>query len=201
MVLKLGLTGGIGSGKSTVAKVFELLGVPVYYADAASKRLYQTDKELAASIRSHFGEDMYEGEQLNRSKLASIVFANEEKLQLLNSLVHPLTIKDAEGWMAQQTAPYLIKEAALLFESGSVSELDFVIGVYAPKHLRLKRVMDRDNISREEVISRMNRQIDEDIKMRLCDFIIKNDEQQLVVPQVMQLHQIILDHAAMLSKK
>lgn len=192
MVLKIGLTGGIGSGKSTVAKVFELLGVPVYYADAASKRLYQTNKELAASIKSHFGEDMYEGDQLNRAKLASIVFGNEEKLQLLNSLVHPPTIKDAEAWMAQQTTPYVIKEAALLFESGSVSELDYVIGVYTPKHIRLKRVMDRDNTTREEVLNRMNRQIDEEIKMRLCDFVIKNDELELVIPQVMQIHDTIL---------
>ena len=192
MVLKIGLTGGIGSGKSTVAKVFELLGVPVYYADAASKRLYQTNKELAASIKSYFGEDMYEGDQLNRAKLASVVFGNEEKLQLLNSLVHPPTIKDAEDWMAQQTTPYVLKEAALLFESGSVSELDYLIGVYAPKSLRLKRAMDRDNTTREEVLNRMKRQIDEDIKMRLCDFLIKNDEQELVIPQVMQLHDTIL---------
>jgi len=192
MVLKIGLTGGIGSGKSTIAKIFELLGVPVYYADAASKRLYQTNKELATSIKSHFGEDMYEGDQLNRTKLASIVFGNEEKLQLLNNLVHPPTIKDAEDWMAQQTTPYVIKEAALLFESGSVSELDYVIGVYAPKHIRLKRVMDRDHTTREEVLNRMKRQIDEDIKMRLCDFVIKNDEQELVIPQVMQLHDTIL---------
>lgn len=192
MVLKIGLTGGIGSGKSTVAKVFELLGMPVYYADAASKRLYQTNKELAASIKSHFGEDVYEGDQLNRAKLAAIVFENEEKLQLLNSLVHPPTIKDAEEWMRKQTTPYVIKEAALLFESGSVSDLDYVIGVYAPKHLRLKRVMDRDHTTREDVLNRMRRQIDEDIKMRLSDFIIKNDEQTLVIPQVMQLHDTIL---------
>lgn len=192
MVLKIGLTGGIGSGKSTVAQLFELLGVPVYYADAASKRLYQTNKELAASIKRHFGEDIYEGDQLNRAKLSSIVFSNEEKLQLLNSLVHPPTIKDAEEWMAQQTTPYVIKEAALLFESGSISDLDYIIGVYAPQHLRLKRVMDRDNTSREEVLKRMKRQIDENIKMRLCDFVIKNDEQELVIPQVLQLHHTIL---------
>lgn len=196
MVLKVGLTGGIGSGKSTVAKLFELLGVPVYYADAASKRLYHTNKQLMASLKEHFGEDIYIGEQLNRQKLAALVFNDPAKLELLNRLVHPPTIKDAEDWMSRQTAPYLIKEAALLFESGSVSGLDYVIGVYAPVHLRIKRTMDRDNVGREEVQARMNRQIDEDIKMRLCDFVITNNEQQLVIPQVVELHQQLLRLAA-----
>jgi dephospho-CoA kinase len=192
MVLKIGLTGGIGSGKSTVAKIFELLGIPVYYADTASKVLYHTNTTLIEAIKSHFGEDLYEGQQLNRAKLASLVFGNEEKLQLLNSLVHPLTIQDAENWMAKQTAPYLIKEAALLFEAGSAAGLDYIIGVHAPKHIRLKRVMDRDNSTRNDVLNRMQRQIDETIKMRLCDFVINNDEQNLVIPQVMQVHQTIM---------
>jgi dephospho-CoA kinase len=191
-MLRIGLTGGIGSGKTTVAKIFELLNVPVYYADAASKRLYETNKELMSNIKNHFGEDVYTNEQLNRSKLAAIVFNDPKKLELLNSLVHPPTIKDAQQWMTAQTAPYIIKEAALLFESGSVSGLDYVIGVQAPLHIRLKRVMERDNISRDEVLNRMNRQIDDEIKLRLCDFVIKNDEQELVIPQVLKLHQHLL---------
>lgn len=195
MVLKVGLTGGIGSGKSTIAKMFELLGVPVYYADAASKRLYHTNQELMTSLKQHFGEDIYTADQLDRQKLAAIVFNDPHKLDLLNRLVHPPTIKDAEDWMQKQTAPYVIKEAALLFESGSVSGLDYVIGVYAPVHLRIKRTMDRDKVSREEVQARMNRQIDEDIKMRLCDYVITNNEQQLVIPQVIELHQQLLKQA------
>lgn len=195
MPLKIGLTGGIGSGKTTVAKVFELLGVPVYYADAASKRLYHTDKELMQSLKHHFGEDIYTNDELNRSKLAAAVFGDPLKLKLLNSLVHPPTIRDAENWMKEQTAPYVIKEAALLFETGSVSGLDYVVGVFAPTHLRLKRVMDRDNASRDEVHNRMNRQISEEIKMRLCDFVVSNNEQQLVIPQVLQLHQQFLQMA------
>ena len=200
MPLKVGLTGGIGSGKTTVAKLFELLGVPVYYADNASKRLYHTNKELMASLKKHFGEDVYTAEQLNRSKLAAIVFNDPAKLELLNQLVHPLTIQDAEDWMKQQVKPYVIKEAALLFESGSVSGLDYVIGISTPKHLRIKRVMDRDGVSREEVISRMQRQIDEDIKMRLCDFVIENNEQKLVIPQVLELHQHLVQLAATVKK-
>ena len=192
MVLKIGLTGGIGSGKSTVAKIFELLHVPVYYADEASKRLYHTDKTLMASIKKHFGEDVYINDQLNRSKLAEAVFNDPKKLELLNSLVHPPTIRDATEWMQKQTTPYIIKEAALLFESGSVAGLDYVIGIKAPLHIRIKRVMDRDKVSREQVLARINRQMDEEIKMRLCDFIINNDEQELVIPQVLALHEKLI---------
>ena len=191
-MLKIGLTGGIGSGKSTVAKIFELLQVPVYYADEASRRLYHTDPELMAQIKKHFGEDMYSEGQLNRNKMAEIVFNDPQKLELLNQLVHPPTLRDAQEWMLAQQAPYVIKEAALLFESGSAAGLDYIIGIQAPVAVRLKRVMDRDKTTREEVLSRMNRQIDEDIKMRLCDFIIRNNEQELVIPQVLDLHQNLL---------
>src|SRR5689334_13949019 len=116
-MLKIGLTGGIGSGKSTVARVFELFDIPVYYADEASKRLYKSDKNLIADLKKHFGDDIYTKEQLNRSKLAEIVFNDPDKLKLLNKLVHPPTIKDAEEWMLRQNAIYIIKEAALIFES------------------------------------------------------------------------------------
>ncbi|HEU4901645.1 MAG TPA: dephospho-CoA kinase [Flavisolibacter sp.] len=196
MPLKIGLTGGIGSGKSTIAKIFELLGVPVYYADAASKRLYHTDKNLIAALKKHFGEDIYTGEQLNRSRLAAIVFNDKAQLDLLSSLVHPPTIRDAEEWSKRQSAPYVIKEAALLFETGSVAGLDYVVGVSAPPHLRIKRVMDRDGSTREDVQNRMGRQIDEAIKMRLCDFVINNNEQELVIPQVLALHKRFLEMAA-----
>jgi dephospho-CoA kinase len=192
MALKIGLTGGIGSGKTTVAKIFEVLNVPVYYADAASKRLYETDAALISDLKTHFGEDIYNGNVLNREKLAQAVFSDSKKLALLNRLVHPPTIKDAEAWMARQTAPYLIKEAALLFESGSVRGLDYVIGVQAPQHLRIQRAMERDNTTREAVLARIERQLDETIKMKLCDFVIRNDEQQPVLPQVLHLHQLFL---------
>jgi dephospho-CoA kinase len=192
-MLKIGLTGGIGSGKTTIAKIFELLNVPVYYADEASKRLYHTDKNLIASIKKHFGEDIYTNEQLNRSKLAEIVFNDPAKLELLNQLVHPPTIRDAEEWMMKQKTPYAIKEAALLFESGASQGLDYIIGVQAPSNYRIKRVMERDGMKREEVINRANRQIDEEIKMRLCDFVIVNNDQELVIPQVLELHSKFLE--------
>lgn len=196
MPLKIGLTGGIGSGKTTVAKVFELLNVPVYYADDASKQLYKTDKELMQKLKAHFGDDIYNEEEINRGKLAALVFNNPKELELLNSLVHPPTIKHAEDWMRRQTAPYVVKEAALIFESGSGAGLDYVIGVYAPQHLRLRRVMNRDKAAREDVLNRMKRQINEEMKMKLCDFVIVNNEQELVLPQVQKLHENFLELAA-----
>lgn len=189
MVLKIGLTGGIGSGKSTVAKIFSILGIPVFYADTAARLVMNEDAELKQKIKQTFGEAAYQNEILARKYIADIVFNDPFKLEQLNAMVHPATIAMAEKWMQQQTTPYVIKEAALFFEAGSTEGLDYVIGVYAPQHLRIRRVMHRDNVTREEVFARMSRQINEEMKMRLCDFVIVNDEQQLVIPQVLQLHQ------------
>ncbi|MEI7471358.1 MAG: dephospho-CoA kinase [Chitinophagaceae bacterium] len=191
-MLKIGLTGGIGSGKSTVAKVFETLGIPVYYADTAAKILMNEDPFLKEKITRLFGADAYLNGQLNRTHIAGIAFNDPAKLELLNSWVHPATIQAAEVWMLQQNSPYAIKEAALIFESGAQEHLDFVIGVKAPLALRIQRTIERDGISKEEVIKRMNRQLEESIKMKLCDFIITNDEQQLLVPQVLALHEVLL---------
>jgi dephospho-CoA kinase len=191
-MLKIGLTGGIGSGKSTVAKVFEVLGIPVYYADDAAKRLMNEDAALQLKIQEQFGDAAYTNGQLSRKYIADIVFTSPEKLQQLNAIVHPATLQDAEQWMQQQTSPYAIKEAALIFESGAQEHLDYVIGVYAPTPLRIQRTMQRDVITGEEVIARMDKQIDETIKMRLCDFVITNDEQELLIPQVVALHKKLL---------
>ena len=188
-MLRIGLTGGIGSGKSTVAKIFEVLGIPVYYADAANRRLVNEDPQIIKNIIQNFGDNSYVDGKLNRPYIASIVFNNPDKLALLNAISHPATIEDANKWMQQQSSPYVIKEAALIFESGSAENLDLVIGVYAPAPLRIKRTMDRDKITQEEVKKRMERQINEELKMKLCDYVVINDEQQLVVPQVMALHQ------------
>ena len=187
-MLKVGLTGGIGSGKSTVAKIFETLGVPVYHADEEAKRLMNTDAALKTAIQKNFGNETYKNGELDRKYLASVVFNDKFKLELLNSLVHPVTIRDAGDWIKKQTAPYVIKEAALLFESGSTGPLDYIIGVFSPEEVRITRVMSRDKSNREEVQKRMRRQISEEIKMRLCDFVISNDEQSLVIPQVLKLH-------------
>jgi dephospho-CoA kinase len=191
-LLKIGLTGGIGSGKTTVAAIFEVLNIPVYYADVASKRLMVENEELKSLIAKHFGEEAYINDDLNRKSLSEQVFTDSKKLRLLNSLVHPVTIKDAADWMEMQTAPYMLKEAALIFESGSNKYLDFVIGVDSPRELRIQRAVDRDKVSVKDVEDRMSRQMDEDEKMRLCDFVIVNDEKQMLIPQVVSLHEKFL---------
>ncbi len=186
-MLKIGLTGGIGSGKSVVARIFETLGVPVYFADDAAKMLMNSDASLKSAIIKHFGEKAYQQNQLDRKWLASIVFNDPAKLELLNSLTHPATIQDAASWMKRQKSPYLIKEAALLFETGSADQLDKVIGVAAPQSLRIKRVMTRDHITEQEVMKRIGRQMDEEEKMKRCDYIIYNNEELPVIPQVLAL--------------
>jgi dephospho-CoA kinase len=189
MPLRIGLTGGIGSGKSTVAKVFEVLGIPVYHADEAARRLMNEDEWLRQQIMQHFGPSAYKNNQPDRTYIASQVFNDREKLALLNSLVHPATIRDAAQWMQQQHTPYAIKEAAIIFESGTQDQHDYIIGVSAPASLRILRAMKRDGATRDQVLSRMSKQIQESIKMRLCDFVISNDEQQAIIPQVIALHE------------
>jgi dephospho-CoA kinase len=189
MVLSVGLTGGIGSGKTTVAHVFETLGIPVYYADTEAKRIMNEDADLKDAIIKNFGSASYKNSELDRAYLSQIVFNDSYKLDVLNSLVHPATIRDADLWMKNQNSPYVIKEAALLFESGAAGHLDYVIGVYAPSEMRIKRVMQRDGVSREEILKRIKSQMDENIKMKLCDFVITNDESELVVSQVLKIHE------------
>jgi dephospho-CoA kinase len=191
-MVRVGLTGGIGSGKTTVAKIFELLGIPVYYADDAAKRIMNEDDELKAAIQKQFGKEVYSNGELNRAFLSAKVFADPFQLEILNSLVHPATIRDAAKWMAQQKTSYTIKEAALIFESGSAEYLDYVIGVYAPAQLRIKRTIERNHLSYDEVIQRINNQLDENMKMKLCDFVVYNDEEHLLIPQVLELHQKLL---------
>lgn len=195
MTFKVGITGGIGSGKSTVAQVFSTLGVPVYYADDAAKHIMNVNPEVKQAIVGIFGEDVYEGGTLQRKVLSSKVFNDKNKLAQLNAIVHPATIRFGNEWLARQTYPYAIKEAALLFETGTAAQLDFIIGVYAPDALRIHRVMERDNVSRELVKQRMEKQIQEQIKMRLCDAVIVNNDQEMVIPQVLALHEQLLERA------
>ena len=192
MVLRVGLTGGIGSGKSTIAQIFEVLGIPVYYADISAKKLMNENADLRSSITNIFGEQAYTNNILDRKYISSIVFSDPAKLQQLNALVHPATKKDGEAWMQQQTSPYAIHEAALIFEAKVSDRLDLVIGVSSPIELRIKRAMERDKVSREEVLKRMEQQLDEEIKMSKCNFVLINDERQLLIPQVLELHEKLM---------
>ena len=191
-MLRIGITGGIGSGKSTVARIFSVLGIPVYDSDSASKRLMAEDEEIKKRIIQSFGKESYLNGSLNRKYLSGLVFNDQKKIELLNSIVHPATILDAEEWVKKQNAPYTIKEAALIFESGSNKFLDFVIGVSSPLTLRIERTIQRGNITEPQVKARIKLQMDEEEKMRLCNYVIFNDEQEMLIPQVLSLHEKFL---------
>ena len=189
-MLKIGLTGGIGAGKSTVASIFKVLGVPVFDADATAKNILNTDLFLREQVISAFGSETYKNGLLDRKYLATLVFNNSEQLAKLNALVHPATIAAMEKWTSGFTdMPYIIKEAALLFEAGTHEGLDYIIGVTAPVELRIARVMQRDHVLREEVLGRMQHQLDDTEKMKRCNFVIDNNETSLVIPQVLALHE------------
>lgn len=193
-MLKIGITGNIGGGKTTVSKVFEILGIPVFYADSAAKNVMTTDATLIDSIKTAFGNESYfEDGTLNRKYIASIVFNDEIQLAKLNSLVHPAVFRAFDEWANQFiSVPYIIKEAALLFESASYKMCDYSIMVTAPLELRLKRVIQRDALSRAEILNRDSRQFSEEKKTELADFLIRNDDTQLVIPQVLALHEKFL---------
>jgi len=190
-MLKIGLTGNIGSGKTTVSKVFEVLGVPVFYADEAAKWVMANDDQLISELKSEFGETSYFADgSLNRKHIAGIVFDNDEALRRLNAIVHPATFRAFDNWVAGiKDVPYVVKEAALLFESDSYKFCDQTIMVQAPLEMRIKRVMQRDNLSREEIEKREAHQFTEEKKALLANHIIVNDDSQLVIPQVLKLHQ------------
>lgn len=200
-MLKIGLTGNIGSGKTTVAKVFELLGIPVFYADDEAKNVMVTDTILVDAIKQSFGPESYfEDGTLNRKHIADIVFNNNIQLQKLNALVHPAVFRAFDNLEAKaKGAPYIIREAAILFESGSYKTCQRTIVVTAPLDIRIARVMQRDGILRTEVESREARQISEEEKKNMADDIIINDDHQLVIPQVLALHNKYLAMAKSLN--
>jgi len=191
-MLKVGITGGIGSGKTTVCQIFEKLGVPVYYADQRAKELMEDDKQLSADIRREFGDEVYDAEgRLRRKMLAEIVFNDETKLVKLNSLVHPAVFRDNQSWnevLAKKGYPYVLKEAALLVETGSYRMLDKLIVVSAPEEDRIKRVMARDGSTQEQVLARIRAQMPEEQKVKYGDYIIFNDRIMDLVPEVTRIH-------------
>ena len=183
----IGLTGGIGSGKSTIAEIFTTLKIPVFNSDLEAKQLY-SHPEIKQQIIKHFGSIYNEQNQLDKKALANIVFNDESKLQQLNNIIHPAVKKSFENWVTNNIhTPILIKEAAILIESGAFKYVDKIIVVTAPEKERIKRVMLRDNVAEKEVIARMNQQLSEAKLIAHADFIIKNDNMHLVIPQVLEI--------------
>jgi dephospho-CoA kinase len=189
----VGITGGIGSGKTTVCKIFEVLGVPVYYADERAKWLLNNDASVKEKVVALLGNDAYSNGELNRPLIAEKVFADKDLLEQYNAIVHPAVAEDTLSWNSQHLdEPYVLKEAALLVETGSYLNLDKLIVVTAPENIRIERVMQRDGLSEAAVMARIKNQMPESEKVKLADFVILNDGTQSLIEQVKNIHQEIM---------
>jgi dephospho-CoA kinase len=191
-IFQVGITGGIGAGKSLVCHIFSQLGVPVYHADEKAKWLMDHHVDLRQKIIENFGPKSYDP-QLNRRYLAQHVFRNREKLELLNSLVHPVVHEDYKLWASTVEYPFCIKEAALLFETGSYKELNFNILVYASVPIRIQRILKRDPFrSKEEIMDIIDKQMGEDRKKELADYVVENDGKTMILPVILELHNMLI---------
>ena len=194
-MIKVGITGGIGSGKTTVCKVFQILGAPIYFADIRAKVILDTNEEVKLKIINCFGNELLSDSGfVDRIKLAAFVFNSKEKLEKLNAILHPLVQIDFENWLKQHaTYNYILKEAAILFESGSFKNLDSIITVIAPLDLRISRVMFRDDISKSQIESRIDKQISDEEKIKRSQFVIYNNEEDFLIPQILKIHKQLLN--------
>ncbi|TCD00356.1 dephospho-CoA kinase [Pedobacter psychroterrae] len=198
-MLKIGITGGIGSGKTTICKIFEVLGTPVFYADKVARQIMVEDAVLIEAVKDTFGQESYfDNGALNNKHVAAIVFNNTAELEKLNALVHPAVFRAFDSWIEQvpQHIPYVLKEAALLFESGSYKMCDQSILVIAPEVLKLRRVTERDGITDDQVRARMDKQFTDEEKRLMADHIIHNNEQRSLIAQVIELHRAFLKTTA-----
>jgi len=184
----IGLTGGIGSGKSTVLELFKILGVKTYSADESAKKLVNTDPNLIDLIKSSFGNNIYDKGLLNTRKLSKIVFEDTEKLKLLNSIIHPAVARDFKLFLNSINEDYIVKEAAIIFETKSENNYDKIIFIQSPLEIRIERVTMRDNISREEVMKRINNQLDENLIINKCDYVIANKNIKDLEAKVLSIH-------------
>src|SRR5450759_739784 len=190
--LTLGVTGGIGSGKTSVCRVFDVLGVPVFSADREAQEIMKTDNVIIGKINSLVGKDLYIKGSLNRKELATIIFNDSTLLEKVNSVVHPAVFDRFRKWVSEQTTPYVIMEAAILFESGASKYVDKIATVIAPVEQRVERVILRNKLSREEVLERMRNQMDDTTRIKLSDFIISNSENDMIIPAILKIHHDIL---------
>lgn len=190
--MKLGVTGGIGSGKTTVCRVFNVLGIPVFSADPAANKIIDTNADIIRGINSLAGKDLYPDGSLDRSLLASMIFNDKSFLGKINSLVHPVVFDKFKRWAKEQNAPYVIMEAAILFESGASKLVDKVVTIIAPMEERMERVIKRNKLSRDQVMDRINNQMDDESKTKLSDYIIHNSENDMIIPAILKIHEDIL---------
>ena len=184
----IGLTGGIGSGKSTVLKLFKNLGIRTYSADISAKQLVNSDEKLIDLIKTSFGNNIYKDNILDSKKLSKIVFGNTEKLKLLNSIIHPVVALDFKNFLELNNDDYIVKEAAIIFETKSESNYDKIILIRSPLEVRIERVMNRDSLSRLEVMKRINNQLDENSIIDKCDYIINNQNMENLKDKVLSIH-------------
>lgn len=191
-VKKLGVTGGIGSGKTTVCRVFNVLGVPVFSADAEARDVMDIDTGIMLRINTIAGKNLYESGNLDRSELARLIFNNERLLEKVNALVHPVVLSRFREWEKKQDAPYVIMEAAILFESGAYKIVDRILTVIAPMEERVNRVIHRSNLTREQVMERMRNQMDDNQRIEGSDYVISNSENDMIIPEILRIHEDIM---------
>ncbi|MGD0583354.1 MAG: dephospho-CoA kinase [Bacteroidales bacterium] len=190
--MKIGVTGGIGSGKTTVCRVFNSLGIPVFSADNEASNIMESDPQVIENVRNIAGQDIYKGGSLNRSELAELIFNDRELLERINQVVHPVVRINFDIWQRSQKSDYVILEAAILFESGSYKTLDGIITVIAPLEERIDRVVRRNNLTREQIMERIRNQSDDEFKIARSDFVIDNSDDQLILPQILRIHDEML---------
>jgi dephospho-CoA kinase len=194
-MIKLGITGGIGSGKTTVCKLFAQLGIPIYNADERAKYLVNHHTDLQKEIILHFGEDSFINGEYNKTYISNIVFKDSQKLKILNHIIHPYVFNDWESFcLTHQASPYVIKEAAIMLETESKNTVDRIVLVYSPMELRIKRVMARDGVEKSLVLNRIKQQMPDEEKMKLVDYIIYNDDEHSLENQVLNLNQLLTNN-------
>lgn len=192
--MKLGITGGIGSGKTSVCRVFGILGIPAFFADPEAQFLMNSEDYIIRGINDIAGKDMYPEGVLNRVELAGLIFNNPEKLKRVNSLVHPAVFERFRNWAENQTSPYVILEAAILFESGGAGHVDRIATVTAPLEERISRLTAGNKLTREQVAERIRHQMDDEERISLSDYVINNSENEMIIPVILDIHEDILAH-------
>ncbi len=192
MIFSLGVTGGIGSGKSTVSRIFKVLGIPVFSADDEARIIMDNNKGLRTELANVMGIDLYATGELDRMKMASLIFNDDDLLNKVNRLVHPLVLDWYNEWRRQQDADYVVFEVAILFEAGAEKHVDRILAVTAPLDERIKRVMERNNMSREQVMERVNKQMPDDEIVKRSDYRINNSDNSMIIQEVLDIHRDIL---------